>query len=230
MRAFHVLRKPSGFLLLRLALTTVTPKKHRGRPTTRASLTLTAVSPDSSPERSPCFSNASPLRRVLSPPSWFECDGTCKQPMEEDRDRAHVVNSLSACKDNERAFDDNQRKGTVTKFFVDHLRENPKSTLLELLTAIRKRVDEISQARQELNMQTNIVSRLATFEHGSKTNGKRSPVRRDTIYVHTLEDYLRATMPSVREEDGSDVSTLGYSQKPGYASHYRLDLNEPIDL
>ncbi|KAF9234253.1 peptidase C14, caspase domain-containing protein [Melanogaster broomeanus] len=104
------------FLPLRLASTTATPKKHRGRPATRASLTLTAVSPDNSPRRSHFFpfSDTSPLRRFLSPPSWFKCDGTCKQPVEKDRDRAHVI-SLSACKDNEMAFDDNLRKGTVTK-------------------------------------------------------------------------------------------------------------------
>ncbi|KAF9225847.1 peptidase C14 [Gyrodon lividus] len=213
----QALHRKGPLLLGRNALTNVTPKQPRGRPVTRASLTLTAVSTENSSTLSKWIpsSEAFLIKRVLSPLSWFKCDGKCEQPPEAERDRAHVI-SLSACKDSEMAFDDDLKNGTVTKFFIDHLRENPKSTLLQLLTAIRKRVGEISEARQELDMQTKVVSRRATFGHVSESRGKPPP----------------AKLPSTLEENGSDVSvlTLNYSQKPGYASHYRLDLDEPVDL
>ncbi|KIK96629.1 hypothetical protein PAXRUDRAFT_138014 [Paxillus rubicundulus Ve08.2h10] len=206
-----------SFLPLRTnARTDVMPKQLRGRPIARASLTLTAVSTESSPTRSKWIPFPLSIERVLSPISQFKCDGRCERPVSGGKDRAHVI-SLSACKDNEMAFDDYLKNGTVTKFFVEHLRENKKSTLLQLLTAIRlKRVDEISEARQELDMQTKVVSRRATFASGTETGGRPRPTRRNTeICVRTLEEFLQATLPSTREEDGSDVSTLNYSQKPG---------------
>ncbi|KIJ11200.1 hypothetical protein PAXINDRAFT_171887 [Paxillus involutus ATCC 200175] len=214
------------------ALTDVTPKKPRGRPITRASLTLTAVSTESSPARSKWIPFPLSIERVLSPISQFKCDGRCERPVSGGEDRAHVI-SLSACKDNEMAFDDYLKNGTVTKFFVDHLWENPQSTLLQLLIAIRERVNEISSARQELDMQTKIVSRRATFTNVTETGGRPRPIRRNTeIHVRTLEEFLKAQakLPTTREEDDGDASTLNYSQKPGYASHYKLDLDEVVDL
>ncbi|KAF8834267.1 hypothetical protein BDN67DRAFT_1006159 [Paxillus ammoniavirescens] len=160
---------------------------------------------------------ASLVQRTLPPISMFKCDGKCERPLAEGKDRAHVI-SLSACKDNEAAFADDHENGTVTKFFVDHLRENPQLTLLQLLTVIRKRVDGISEAHQELDMQTKVPLR-DTNDPGTRDNVR--PVRRNTeLDVRTLEDFLRATRKG-------GVST---SKKPGYTSHYRLDLNELVDL
>ncbi|OAX36776.1 hypothetical protein K503DRAFT_279173 [Rhizopogon vinicolor AM-OR11-026] len=59
----------------------------------------------------------SALRRVLSPDSWInKCTGNCPKP--EEQQEAHVV-SLSACRDNENAYDDNETGGTMTKFFIE---------------------------------------------------------------------------------------------------------------
>ncbi|KIK46968.1 hypothetical protein CY34DRAFT_330498 [Suillus luteus UH-Slu-Lm8-n1] len=60
----------------------------------------------------------SALRRVLSPVSWFKCTGDCQKMKPEEQEAAHVV-SLSACRDNEYAYDDNETRGTVTKFFIE---------------------------------------------------------------------------------------------------------------
>ncbi|KIJ11868.1 hypothetical protein PAXINDRAFT_157162 [Paxillus involutus ATCC 200175] len=165
---------------------------------------------------------ASLIQRTLSPISMFKCDGKCERPLAEGKDRAHVI-SLSACKDNEAAFDDDHENGTVTKFFVDHLRENPQLTLLQLLTIIRlKRVNGISEAPQELDMQTKVVPLRDTNDPGTRDNVR--PARRNTeLDVRTLEEFLRVT----RKGGGGSVST---SKKPRYTSHYRLDLNELVDL
>ncbi|KIJ61561.1 hypothetical protein HYDPIDRAFT_31169 [Hydnomerulius pinastri MD-312] len=239
------------------ALSDSITSKPRGRPVARGSVTITALSTEASPSRSKwipfteAFSGS--LQRYLSPQSWFKCDGKCEMPKEGGKDRAHVI-SLSACKDNEMAFDDNAKNETVTTFFVDHLRKNPESTLLELLSSIRERVEKICERRQEWAMQTRVISRRATCAEVSETDKKPPPVRRNTeIHVQTLEEYLRAMMPSTQGGDESDASTLNhssYSQKPGvrnfffasrlnayvwfaapqYASHYKLDLGELVDL
>ncbi|KAG1862801.1 peptidase C14, caspase domain-containing protein [Suillus subalutaceus] len=76
------------------------------------------------------------LRRVLSPVSLFKCTGDCQNMKPEEQEAAHVV-SLSACRDNEYAYDDNETRGTVTKFFIECVSQDPKPSLFTLLTHIK---------------------------------------------------------------------------------------------
>ncbi|KAG2154246.1 peptidase C14, caspase domain-containing protein [Suillus bovinus] len=63
------------------------------------------------------------LCRVTSPDSYLSpCTFFCPMTLPENQVKASVV-SLSACKDNELAYDDNVTGETVTKFFIDYLGE-----------------------------------------------------------------------------------------------------------
>jgi hypothetical protein len=75
---------------------TIAHHELRGRPVTRASVSITAVSAESSPP----FSKWIPfcvegIQRVLSPPSWPKCNGKCSLPTEDDTKCAHVVSDDS---------------------------------------------------------------------------------------------------------------------------------------
>ncbi|KAF9234250.1 peptidase C14, caspase domain-containing protein [Melanogaster broomeanus] len=59
------------------------------------------------------------------------------------------VVSLSACRDPEQAYDDNERGDTMTKFFIEALTEKYDRTWLELLKEIRRRINELSKRRAE---------------------------------------------------------------------------------
>ncbi|KAG6377453.1 hypothetical protein JVT61DRAFT_15259 [Boletus reticuloceps] len=206
---------------------TVSPYELRGRPVARVSVPETTVSAGSSPQRckwTPIFMEN--MQRFLSPLSWFKCNGKCSLPTEGGAERAHVV-SLSACKDNESAFDDDDCNGTVTKFFIEHLRTKPKSTLRELLLAIRQRVDKITAERQALDMKNQVISRRSTFANGRKIRTEWTPkaVRRNTeVNASTLDELFQFTPSSTREDKNK------YSQKPSYSSHYRLNLDELVDI
>ncbi|KAG2154243.1 peptidase C14, caspase domain-containing protein [Suillus bovinus] len=112
----------------------------RGR-TGNPSLTLNSIlvrpqSPSSWLPRMFIDNSPSPLLRVLSPVSLFKCSGDCRKLDPEEQEVAHVV-SLSACRDNEYAYDDNETHGTVTKFFIECVSQDPKPSLLALLTYIK---------------------------------------------------------------------------------------------
>ncbi|KAF8137476.1 caspase domain-containing protein, partial [Boletus edulis] len=207
---------------------TVSPYELRGRPVARVSVPEATLSAGSSPQRckwTPIFMEK--MQRFLSPLSWFPCNGSCSFPTEGDTKRAHVV-SLSACKDNESAFDDNDCNETVIKFFIEHMRTKPKSTLRELLLAIRQRVERITTERQALDMKNQVISRRSTFANGRKIRTEWTPkvVRRNTeVNASTLDELFQFTPSSTREEDKNK-----YSQQPSYSSHYRLNLDELVDI
>ncbi|KAG9313447.1 putative metacaspase [Chiua virens] len=210
----------------RNAAATIPPEVLRGRPVSRASVSITALSSGSSPT-SRFIPLSMDLNRVLSPLSLFECNGICSLPTENDTQSAHVI-SLSACKDDESAVDEccNGQVRSVTRFFIGHMRENPKSTLRELLMAVRQGVDEITAERLKRDAETKVISRQATFASETRIQTKwiPQPPRRTTII--NMEEYFNFT-PSrnIKGENEND-----YSQKPSYSSHYRLNLDEPVDL
>ncbi|KAF8842896.1 hypothetical protein BDN67DRAFT_1009361 [Paxillus ammoniavirescens] len=84
---------------------------------------------------------------------------------------ARVI-SLSACRDSEQAYDDNERGDTMTKFFIGALSkvllallrtlfshssgEKYDRTWLELLEEIRQRINELSRRRAEASVNTTI--------------------------------------------------------------------------
>ncbi|KAG1826610.1 caspase domain-containing protein [Suillus variegatus] len=75
--------------------------------------------------------------RVSSPDSYVPpCSFNCPMTPPENQAMACVV-SLSACKDDELAYDDNVTGETVTKFFIEYLERNPRPSYRELLSHIR---------------------------------------------------------------------------------------------
>lgn len=113
------------------------PRGRAGNP----SLTLNSIimRPQSPSQWLPrMFIDNSPavLRRFLSPVSSFKCTGNCQKMKPEEQEAAHVV-SLSACRDNESAYDDNETRSTVTKFFIECVSQDPKASLFTLLTHIK---------------------------------------------------------------------------------------------
>ena len=80
----------------RKALTNVQAYELRGRPTARASVSITAVSAGNSPPFPKSFPFSMDIPRVLSPLSWFKCNGNCPFPTESDIKCAHVVSDDSS--------------------------------------------------------------------------------------------------------------------------------------
>ncbi|KIJ61563.1 hypothetical protein HYDPIDRAFT_115724 [Hydnomerulius pinastri MD-312] len=118
---------------------------------------------------------------VASPMSQPMCSPTCEYTKPEDREKAHVI-SLAACRDDQVAYDDNEKQDTMTKFFVQALKRNPRITLGDLLLEIRECTSKITERRLEC------------------------------------------------QGDPSEPGHTHLYQRPGYASHYRLDLSEEVDL
>ncbi|KAG2144527.1 caspase domain-containing protein [Suillus clintonianus] len=88
--------------------------------------------------------------RVSSPETFFRrCTLRCPVTIPEKRDRAHVV-SLSACRDNELAYDDNATGETVTKFFIAYLERDPEASYHDLLFYIQHKVDGITLKRTQV--------------------------------------------------------------------------------
>ncbi|KAG2096205.1 hypothetical protein BD769DRAFT_1515776 [Suillus cothurnatus] len=127
------------------------------------------------------------LRRFLSPVSVSKCTGYCQKMKPEEEEAAHVV-SLSACRDNEYAYDDNETHDTVTKFFIECVSQDPKSSLFTLLTHIKGRVDKLHENRQ---LHLKIADRCATDVNARIIREKRLPLRRNTeVIIHNLDEYL----------------------------------------
>jgi hypothetical protein len=105
----------------------------------------------------------------------------------EEQKAAHVV-SLSACRDNESAYDDNETHGTMTNFFIECLARDPKPSLFTLLTHIKDRVDKLNEKRE---LQLRIV-RCATDVDNRMTREKTTPIlRRNTeVVIHDLDEYM----------------------------------------
>ncbi|KAG1826614.1 caspase domain-containing protein [Suillus variegatus] len=155
----------------------------------------------------------SALRRVLSPVSWFKCTGDCQKMTVEEQKAAHVV-SLSACRDNEYAYDDDETRGTVTKFFIECVSQDPKPSLFTLLTHIKDRVDKLNEKRQ---LQLRIADRRAT-DVDDRMREKTMPIlRRHTeVVIHDLEEYMTC------QKARCTSKVRAKWQNPGYASHYPL--------
>ncbi|KAG2136673.1 caspase domain-containing protein [Suillus clintonianus] len=164
------------------------PRGRAGNP----SLSLNSVlmrpqSPNSWLPRMFIENSPSALRRVLSPVSWVKCTGDCQKMEPEDQTAAHVV-SLSACRDNESAYDDNETHGTVTKFFIECVSQDPKPSLLTLLKHIKEGVDKMNEKRQ---LQLRIFERCATDVNDRMTERRMPILRRNTeVVIHDLDEYM----------------------------------------
>ncbi|KIK96630.1 hypothetical protein PAXRUDRAFT_291884 [Paxillus rubicundulus Ve08.2h10] len=115
--------------------------------------------PDTGPERrqarSITFDNTTPSFSFHH--SFVRVD-TPEQVLEQvaaEVDSARVI-SLSACRDGEQAYDDNERGDTMTKFFIEALSEKYDRTWLELLEEISRRIKELSRRRTEASVSTTI--------------------------------------------------------------------------
>ncbi|KAG1877353.1 peptidase C14, caspase domain-containing protein [Suillus subluteus] len=87
--------------------------------------------------------------RAYSPDTYLpKCTLDCPLKLPEERVKPHVV-SLSACRDDELAYDDNATGETVTKFFIDYLERNPEASYHDLLSYIRHKVDGITLRRTQ---------------------------------------------------------------------------------
>ncbi|KAG1753598.1 peptidase C14, caspase domain-containing protein [Suillus paluster] len=142
------------------------------------------------------FISTSPsaLRRVLSPDSWFKCTGDCEKMKPEEQKEAHVV-SLSACRDNEYAYDDNETHGTVTKFFIECVSQDPKPSLFTLLKHIKDQVDQLNEKRQ---LQLKIVDRRATDLADRMIQEKKKPIFRRNTEVVDLDEYMSSQESSLQ--------------------------------
>lgn len=198
------------------------PRGRAGNPSlTLNSILMRPQSPSSWLPRMFIDNSPSALRRVLSPVSWFKCTGDCQKMDPEEQEAAHVV-SLSACRDNEYAYDDNETRGTVTKFFIECVSQDPKPSLFTLLTHIKDRVDKLNEKRQ---MQLRIADRRATDVDNRMTREMTMPIlRRNTeVVIHDLDEYMSCQKARSTSKARRDW------QNPGYASHYPLDMNQAVD-
>ncbi|OJA21579.1 hypothetical protein AZE42_04118 [Rhizopogon vesiculosus] len=153
------------------------------------------------------------LCRVTSPDSYLAgCTPDCPMTLPEMRVKAHVV-SLSACRDNELAYDDNATGETVTKFFIEHLERNPNTTYQDLLSFIQQGVDAITRRRTRAKKST------SNYPHHLQ---KLSENEVEIENWHKCEHHDHS-------HDENDTSTLN-SQQPSYSSHYRLDLSQVVDI
>lgn len=90
----------------------------------------------------------SPHRIMMSPISIYpnaRCNGTCTMTTEEEN-QGHVV-CLSACGDSEVAHDDNETGGTLTKFVISSLKENPRISYRDLLDEVQSQVTGLQKIR-----------------------------------------------------------------------------------
>lgn len=198
------------------------PRGRAGNPSlTLNSILMRPQSPSSWLPRMFIDSSPSALHRVLSPVSWFTCTGDCRKMKQEEHEAAHVV-SLSACRDNEYAYDDNETHGTVTKFFIECVSQDPKTSLFALLTHIKGRVDQLNEKRQ---LELRIAKRCATDVDNRMTREKTRPInRRNTeVVIHDLDEYMNCQKARCTSKARADW------QNPGYASHYPLDMNQTVD-
>lgn len=197
------------------------PRGRAGNPSlTLNSILMRPQSPSSWLPRMFIDNSPSAVRRVLSPVSWFKCTGDCQKMKPEEQEAAHVV-SLSACRDNESAYDDNETRSTVTKFFIECVSQDPKASLFTLLTHIKGRVDKLNEKRQ---LQLRIAKRCATDVDDRTTREKTRPIRRNTeVVIHDLDEYMNCQKARCTSKARTDW------QNPGYASHHPLDMDQTID-
>lgn len=104
--------------------------------------------------------------RASSPDTYLpKCTLDCPLTLPGEWVKAHVV-SLSACRDDELACDDNVTGETVTKFFIDYLERNPKASYYDLLSYIRHKVDGITRKLNSVekeNEDSNLISQRPSY-------------------------------------------------------------------
>ncbi|KAJ8586338.1 hypothetical protein M405DRAFT_362332 [Rhizopogon salebrosus TDB-379] len=138
--------------------------------------------------------------RVTSPDSYEAgCTPNCSMTLPEQRVKANVV-SLSACRDNELAYDDNVTGETVTKFFIACFERNPEATYQDLLSYIRQNVDAITRRRIGARKSTGEISH---YQHHLQTLSGNEV---DTVDWDVCKHHDRNT-------DDNDTATLS-SQHP----------------
>ncbi|KAJ8580297.1 hypothetical protein M405DRAFT_869581 [Rhizopogon salebrosus TDB-379] len=154
------------------------------------------------------------LCRVSSPDSYVPtCTADCPMTLPDMQVKANVV-SLSACRDNESAYDDNATGETVTKFFIEYLESHPKASYQDLLSYIQEKVDAITYRRTK--------KPTGDISHYSPRLQKLSENEVEGEGRHEFEHHDH-------NADDNDTSTLS-SQQPSYSSHYRLDMSQVVDL
>ncbi|KAG1823435.1 caspase domain-containing protein [Suillus subaureus] len=157
------------------------------------------------------------LCKVSSPDSYLPpCSFNCPMTLPENQVKAYVV-SLSACKDNELAYDDNATGETVTKFFIEYLEQNPRPSYSELLCYIRGKVNDITRRRIQ-----------APIKPASKTAHYPHRLQRLSENEVEIEGWPKCDHYS-HCDDGNDTSTLS-SQQPSYSSHYRMDMSQIVEF
>ncbi|KAG1753600.1 caspase domain-containing protein [Suillus paluster] len=177
-------------------------------------------SKDDSPRNAPLAIDSgepSALYRVSSPDSYLpRCTFDCPITLPENRVKAYVV-SLSACKDNELAYDDNVTGETVTKFFIEYLERNPEASYRELLSYIQEKVDVITRRRTQAIKPT------------GETTYRSHHLERLPENEVEIENWHTCEHHRSHSDDENDASTLS-SQQPAYSSQYRLDMSQIVEL
>ncbi|KAH7921700.1 hypothetical protein BV22DRAFT_708482 [Leucogyrophana mollusca] len=192
-------------------------EKQRGKVHGRSFIALNTNVPATVPDR---WITSPTVQRVFSPFSYFVCTGCCAMPEPEERDTRAYVISLSACKDNESAYDD-ERGGTMTKFFIAFLRKNSRPTLRALLEGVREEVNKVSQRRRDQPLKSPKTT----------MNGRPYAPRRQATEVldGTRSDRVRGATRHIKQNVNNALNQ-SLSQEPRFASHYRLDLDELLEL
>lgn len=156
------------------------------------------------------------LCKVSSPDSYLPpCSFNCPMTLPKNQVKACVV-SLSACKDNELAYDDNVTGETVTKFFIEYLERNPRPSYSDLLCYIRGKVNNITRRR------------IQGTKPASKTASHPHHLQRLSENEVEIEDWRKCGHDS-HCDDGNDTSTLN-SQQPSYSSHYRMNMSQIVEF
>ncbi|KIM70628.1 hypothetical protein SCLCIDRAFT_1206763 [Scleroderma citrinum Foug A] len=128
-------------------------------------------------------------QRFLSPEPIFKCDGQCPLPADNLREGvAHIV-SLSACRDNELAYDDAEKNESLTKFFIAYLRDKPNPTLGQLLEHLRMKVNEMLQRNRK---RTAPLSPTRNASDGFAKSRRPQAFRKEGVMVDEVMDMPHA--------------------------------------
>ncbi|KAG1845679.1 WD40-repeat-containing domain protein [Suillus subalutaceus] len=120
--------------------------------------------------------------RAYSPDTYLpKCTLDCPLKLPEERVKPHVV-SLSACRDDELAYDDNATGETLTKFFIDYLERNPEASYHDLLSYIRHKVDGITLRRTQA---------LSKYKVGKENKDSNLSSQRPSYSSHYRLDMLQ---------------------------------------
>jgi WD40 repeat protein len=129
--------------------------------------------------------------RTSSPDTFLpKCTLDCPLTLSGERDKAHVV-SLSACRENELAYDDNATGETLTKFFIEYLERNPEASYHDLLSYIRHKVDEITSRRIRETNSLPDLRVLGKYKDKKENEDSTSSSQRPSYSSHYRLDMLQ---------------------------------------